>query len=507
VIRVRHIRKSEFALVFNFSCRTKANADFFIQLSADGNDWHTIDKIENQPAGIILERLSIIDFDKAPFKGLGNYFARVISSKGVRSGVTEITIRPYKKTVVAVIVYNRLANLERWLNCWDLCDKNNAELVVIHNQDEGIDRSKYVKACERHKVKYVPRLNKGYDIGALQDVASGKLKGFPEYDTLLWVTDDTIPVAKNFVALFLDKLSIAGVGVSCMEIGTEVTPHIRTSGFCIRKEVLSKIIFPSVIKTKEHCWEFECRGGNKTFYQQILAMNLKSEMVAELAASPLWDIDHRKNLNRWEEYERTFFKKEKKITFICPIYKSFPEIITCLLLQTHKNWELLLIHDGPADETVLKAVAALPDSRIKFIETANHAGVWGHGIRQWALQEIKEGRLSDSPDFIVITNADNYHVPVYCEYMLDGFVNNPNAVAVFCGQMGHSYINWKIIDCYFGLGGVDCAGVMVKAKEACEVGWNDIKGHSSDWTYFQDIANKYGKQNFVKVEGCLLIHN
>lgn len=507
MIKVRHIRKSEFALVFGFTLKTSANSDFYLQLSADGNQWHTLDTVENQPAGY-FEREAMVDFDKKPFAGKGTYYARVLNSRGVRSGTVTLDIREYPKTVVALIVYNRLDNLQRWLHCWELCDRNNTELVVIHNQDEGIDRSRYIKLCDRYKVKYIARENKGYDIGALQDVCQNRLKGFPQYDTLLWVTDDTIPMAKNFVSLFLDKLSQAGVGVACTEISDEVTRHIRTSGFALRRHLAEQLNFPAkAISTKAECFHFEHLGGSETFFSQVLANGLKAEQVAELAAGPLWDMNHRHYLNRMHEHETVFFREEKKVTFICPVYQSFPGIIASLLMQTHHNWEVLLIHDGPADEKVLKAVNAYPDSRIKFYQTPSRAGVWGHSIRQWALEEIKAGRLSHKPDYVVITNADNYHVPVFCEYMIDGFKKNAEAVAVYCGKMAHSYIHWGILECEIKLGFVDCAGVMVKAQAACEVGWRDITGHSSDWTYFNDLQTKYGKNSFQKVEGCLLIHN
>jgi hypothetical protein len=43
-----------------------------------------------------------------------------------------------KKNYIAMVVYNRYHNLQRWLHCWNLCNKHDFELVVIHNSDSGV---------------------------------------------------------------------------------------------------------------------------------------------------------------------------------------------------------------------------------------------------------------------------------------------------------------------------------------------------------------------------------
>lgn len=209
-----------------------------------------------------------------------------------------------------------------------------------------------------------------------------------------------------------------------------------------------------------------------------------------------------------------------KITFICPIYNSYPQIISALICQTHQNWELILIHDGPNSTNLRKVIEDAGDKRITYIETETRVNKWGHPWRRWALEEIKEGRLSPDCDYVVITNADNYHVPVYCEYLLNGFRKNPAAVAAYGSMMVHSYPSWQaqmdgskivhqwgIMQCWMQLGHIDCAGVMIKKGAACEAGWRDVDSHSSDWVYFEDVIKRHGKEKFVMVPGCLLVHN
>lgn len=409
---------------------------------------------------------------------------------------------------VVIMVYNRVQNVQRWIRCWKTCNQENAELIVIHNYPDKDQRERLRSICEENEIKYVPRENIGFDIGALQDVCKERLNGFPnDWDYLLWCTDDCVPMRKNFIKPFIDTLHDPSVGISAMKISTSVSPHVRTTGFCLTKEISRLLTFPAdPVKTKQECYLFEHRGGAKTLANQIRAMGLSCRQVAPSSVSPLWDMGYWKRLNRQAEHDAVFPGKKlgDKVTFICTIYNTYPQIISSLILQTHQNWELILIHDGP-NETGLKKIVN-GDPRIKYIETEKRHGNWGHYHRSWALNEMRDGKLSDG-DYVVITNADNYFTPVFTEYLLNGFKKSHTAVATYCDKMCHSYKAWDIIPVRLEKGFVDCAGVMVKKEIACEIGWRDTESHSSDWTYFSDIASKYSTRNFIPVKGCLFVHN
>lgn len=407
------------------------------------------------------------------------------------------------KIIVAIIVYNRFKNIERWAACWKQCNTKNAELVIIHNCDLPAEIIKYKTYCKANKIKYISRPNQGFDIGAFQDVCKERLQGFPEYDYLLWCTDDTFPMSKDFMTPFIDKFKKPDIGISCMQISSSVSFHVRTTGFCIRKETSLKIIFPAdPIVTKGHCYLFEHRGGDKTFTNQIRQMGLSCEAVATNDISPLWDSGYWKRLDRMAEHNRIFnmeYTRGDKVTFICTIFNTYPQIISSLILQTHKNWELILIHDGPTDNHGIREQAR-QDSRIKYIETKERVGNWGHALRQWALNEFDLG------DYTMITNADNYYVPVFIEYMLKGFKSH-TAVATYCDTMTHSYKAWEVIPCKLERGYLDAGGVLVKSNIAKEIGWQNTLEHSADWLYFSEIAAKYSWSNFIPVKGNLFVHN
>jgi len=214
-------------------------------------------------------------------------------------------------TIVVILVWNRFENLKRWINCWNQCNKYGAKMVVIHNQE--IDNDRYLKLCKDNEIIYVPRINKGFDIGAFQDVCKERLAGFPnDWNNLIWLTDDCIPLSKDFVKAYLDRLT--DVNIPCYEISNEVKTHIRTTGFFVTKEISSKLVFPrDPIENREDCYQFEHKSKT-AFYEQVVAMGKKPVMISpDLKSSPLWDTGVRWYLNLLDKHEGTFQIEKSKI--------------------------------------------------------------------------------------------------------------------------------------------------------------------------------------------------
>ncbi len=207
-----------------------------------------------------------------------------------------------------MIVYNRLHNLKTWIKSWNLCEKENAELVIVHNFDKIEDTVEYRKVCEDANITYIPRPNVGMDVGAFQDICRNRLKDFPsDWDYLFWVTDDVLPTSKVFLKYFSQWLGDPTVGVVCLEVSKEVKVHIRTTGFLIHKDVASQITFPAdPVISKNHCYEFEHRSYN-AFYEQIKALNKRIIQVnPNVRQSYLWDTHARANFDRWVDHYNEF---------------------------------------------------------------------------------------------------------------------------------------------------------------------------------------------------------
>ena len=406
---------------------------------------------------------------------------------------------------VCIVVFDRFQHVVEQIRCWNMCETQGAELVIIHNYANQADKESYKAFCDEAGVKIIQRVNIGFDIGAFQDVCRKRLPGFPDYEYIIWICDDALIMRKDFIKQYLDCFKHFKVGVAALEISKAVRTHIRTTGFAIRREVAEKLQFPAdPITTKEQCYFFEHRGGPHIFLDQVIRLGYKAVQVSPVQTACFWDSGFKKYRNREKEHYQLFPREAQskgKVAFICPVYNSYPEIISSLINQTHKNWHLFLIHDGPSSMDINSIVNATKDPRITYVETPERQGNWGHGYRREYLEKLKESDF----DYIVITNADNHHTPTYCEYLLKGFTNGQ--VAVYHDQMIHSYLGWGIINCKLQQGYLDCAGVMVRKDVACEIGWRDVEAHSADWLYFNDIIKKYGAKRFGVVKGCLLSHN
>lgn len=274
------------------------------------------------------------------------------------------------KTLVVVIVWSRFENLRLWVNCWNQCEKSGAELVVIHNLEK--DNDKYLQLCKENGIAYVPRENKGFDLGAFQDVCKERLNGFPNnWDKLIWVTDDCIPMSKNFVGEFLDKLSDSNI--PCYEISDEVKRHVRTTGFLVTKEIANKLTFPQdPIDHREHCYEFEHKSKT-AFYEQIISMGKTPVMVnTDLKQSPLWDAGVRGHLNLMRKHESIF----------TPIKSDTPHMVINSILDdfaiAHKSDKSSRFHNY-----AVKYDKILSPYREAFTSILEIGVAQGQSIRMW----------------------------------------------------------------------------------------------------------------------------
>lgn len=413
------------------------------------------------------------------------------------------------KIVVGVCVYNRYENVKKWITAWKQRDAGDYDtlLCIIHNYNGDERMRQAVLNSEDTSIVYIQRENIGFDMGCVQDIARHRITFSGGYDYLLWCADDTIPVTKDFIRQYMNTMLLPNCGCACMKVSPHQTLHVRTSGWCVSKSTLEKLQFPAdPITTKLHCYQMEHKGKHLNLINQIRNMGMDVRQVAPDPVAPLWDSGYWRRLDRGQEYYNAFGIDQKftdKVVVIATVYETNPvPIIASMKMQTHKNWELIIIHDGNRVNGNVPQFDA--DKRIKFIYTPERLGHWGHPNRKWALENLD--KLSDA-SYVIITNSDNYYVPVALERLVAGFSKVHTAVATYCTEMVHSYKSWQTIPVRFEKGYIDCGGVMVKREVAIEVGWRDTESHSADWTYFSDIAARYNKKSFIPVRGCLLTHN
>jgi hypothetical protein len=152
------------------------------------------------------------------------------------------------KTLVCVVVYDRLDMLCKWLRAWNNAEKYGAELAVINNFDGDKDKKAEMteKIMEFKPDYYVDGNNYFYDIGAFKQVIENKYE-LPDWDVLCWFTDDMLPMRRTFLHGFLEKFEDPEVGLvaQCYEPkSVGYVAHVRTVAFAVSRAFSEKIVFP-----------------------------------------------------------------------------------------------------------------------------------------------------------------------------------------------------------------------------------------------------------------------
>jgi hypothetical protein len=115
--------------------------------------------------------------------------------------------------------------------------------------------------------------NYGYDMGTLQKIAPELL----EYDIVVQIgahcrilTDDWL---RKIISAFGDT-NVAMVGTSASK---ENRPHIRTSNFAYRPQLMNLVSFPESLETKE--FQYEVEYGENSLYNQFTSMGYACGIV------------------------------------------------------------------------------------------------------------------------------------------------------------------------------------------------------------------------------------
>lgn len=201
------------------------------------------------------------------------------------------------------------------------------------------------------------------------------------------------------------------------------------------------------------------------------------------------------------------------LTVICTTYgHSKPQLevtINSLLCQTSPNWKLWIVHDGPNEE-VRGWVEAYVDPRIKYWESETRTGFWGHYNRRWLLDFV-------DTDYVTFSNADNYHSPVYVEWMTQ--IAEQRNLDILLTPIVHNYPNvngpgdppYSVLDARFGLNGVDFMSFIIKTSVLQEVGFNHPEFTGADGMIIEDCKKKFAEQNrelrWDKLRSVLGVHN
>jgi hypothetical protein len=171
------------------------------------------------------------------------------------------------------------------------------------------------------------------------------------------------------------------------------------------------------------------------------------------------------------------------------------------LVQTNPVWELNIIYDGPPPEIIKEIIGSYTDDRIKFFNSQKRLGNYGHPNRKQLLDKL----ACDPSDFILMTNDDNYYVPVFVEYMSQQATRLVGIVS--CNTI-HSHFQYRVHESRLVENGIDMGAFIVRAQIAKIVGFR-YEDFSADGKYAEECANtcRAYKMEIVHLPKPLFIHN
>ena len=444
-----------------------------------------------------------------------------------------------KKIIIAVVVYDRIGNFIKWCKLAKKIKEayiqfswKNIEIVIVHNTDNALLSANWKKISDRYPVIYKSRKNVGLDIGVLQDVKEDNFLG--EYDFLMWFTDDCFPTSLTFLLEFLNPfIGNDKHGLTCFEVSKQIRPHARTTGFCIKKETLEKVVFPvQKIITKNHCYDFE--HGQNNFYMQILKLGLE---VKEVERDIFLNADSlRVKEFGIEKLEKEFFslmyQNEKPDALIfATAYNRFPQIISSVLCQKHTHTKLEIWYDGIMNGQMERFYGNYMnmDDALIIKEVGEEAkGNYGHHLKKEFLETFDDSKS----EYLLITNEDNYVSPYFIQKAIEQLEKHPDKIGAYCNGMIHNYkpddslgnnLSWRqrknalvdghiidgygLIPCRIEKGFIDISSIVFRSSVARAVNWGDFS-HSSDWDYIENIAKAFGGiDKFIAFPGIHLVHN
>jgi hypothetical protein len=179
-------------------------------------------------------------------------------------------------------------------------------------------------------------------------------------------------------------------------------------------------------------------------------------------------------------------------------------LIDSFVLQTYSNWNLKVIHDGPASDSVLSTLQLYSDPRIKYIIPPIQLGKWGNDHRKYFLDKLE----ADDNDFVLLTNDDNYYVPRFIELITKELEANTNVGIIYCDTV-HNHLVYSGQVSEIEVGKIDGGCILVKADIAKKIGYVNVDLGHADGLYALDCA-KYCKDNnynIIHLSKFLFVHN
>ena len=171
---------------------------------------------------------------------------------------------------------------------------------------------------------------------------------------------------------------------------------------------------------------------------------------------------------------------DKKVSILMPMFNnetSIMESIHSVILQTHTNWELIIVDDASTDNSyeIVRNFIESPDNyyELKIKLKANDRNIGCYS-------SLNEALLLSTGDYITRLDADDTYKPNKLHLQLEFLENNPDKKAVSCLFLRQG--------CYPDHGDVT---LMFLRQVFEDIGFYDSVRFGADSEYFWRIAKRY----------------
>jgi glycosyltransferase involved in cell wall biosynthesis len=151
------------------------------------------------------------------------------------------------------------------------------------------------------------------------------------------------------------------------------------------------------------------------------------------------------------------------VSLICAAFNRpqvLPVLLHCLRVQTHQDWECLVMDESP-ERVNLDVVATINDDRIQHVP-CDRFNDWGQSVKRIGA-EMSQGAVLGFP------NDDAYYTPTYLERMA-GTLKRDKLGLVYCDWLFDimGYVPWCAQPV---VGHIDVGGFLVTREAMKHVPW------------------------------------